>query len=39
MGHTQNERGLIWLSKLSTLLDDGYSLWMTCGNMLAFISY
>ncbi len=33
MGQTQDESGLICLSKLSALLDDGYSLCMTCGNI------
>lgn len=37
MGQTQEERGLIWFSELSALLDDHYNLLMTCGNMLALI--
>jgi len=33
VSQTQEERGLIWLSELSSLLDDGYNLWMACGNV------
>ncbi len=38
VGQTLEERGLIWFSELSALLDDGYNLLMTFGNMLALIS-
>ncbi len=37
-GLDSGERGMIWFSELSALLDDGYNMLMTCGNRLALIS-